>query len=193
MLICRHLRAAAGDKQRAAGVGGGGDVAEVDLPGRGGDRDEVDELLVVCVTGAAEPGDLAGKRARIVRRILDLEAARAGRQEGDIGGAAGEHVDDAVADRDGAAADHAAARDLDEGAEAAGDERAGVDHGAGHERAAAGERREVACAATEVTPLKCQRAGIGERAAHDQRTAAGRRDCRARRRPSRRSKSACWR
>ena len=75
MLIAATTAPPLETEQRAAGVGGRGDVAEVDLPDSGGDRDEVDELLVVCVTGAAEAGDLAGKRARIVRRILDLEAA----------------------------------------------------------------------------------------------------------------------
>jgi hypothetical protein len=89
-------------------VGGGGRVAEVDLSGHERDRGKVDELLVVGVTGAAEPGNLSSEGAGSVLRIRDHKPAAASRQEGDVGGAAGQHVEDAVANYDGTASDRRA-------------------------------------------------------------------------------------
>lgn len=52
--------------------------------------------------------DLVGEGARIDVVVGDFGPAAAVREEGDIGGSAGEHVNDAGADHTGAAADHAA-------------------------------------------------------------------------------------
>jgi hypothetical protein len=60
------------------------------------------------VIGPTEAGDLVSEGARIDIAVADFGPAAAVREEGDIGGTAGEHVDDAVADHTGAAADLAA-------------------------------------------------------------------------------------
>ena len=60
-------------------------------------------------------------------------------EEGDVGGAAGQHVDDAVADHDRAAADHGVTLDLYEAAGAARDERAGIAERPVHEDRAAAQ------------------------------------------------------
>ena len=83
------------------------------------------------------PDTVPVKALELTRRVGDFEPAAAGRQERDVGGAAGEHVDDAVADHDRAAADHGAALDLQQAAKAARYQRAGVGDGAAHDRGAA--------------------------------------------------------
>lgn len=55
-----------------------------------------------------EARDRAGVDHGAAYRIGDAQLAAAGRRKEDVGGAAGEHVDEAVADLNGAAADHAA-------------------------------------------------------------------------------------
>jgi hypothetical protein len=61
---------------------------------------------MVGVVHAAEAGHRANEGADITRRILDHEAAAAIRQEFDVRGAAGVHLDNAVADDDRTAADY---------------------------------------------------------------------------------------
>ena len=127
--------AAARNRQRAAA--GCRRVAEADRVGDGGNGDEVDELLVVGVIDPAEPRHPAGEGARIGVRIGELEATAGRGQEGDVGGAPGQHIDNAVADLDDAAVDHRAAGDLHQAAGRAGEERAGITDDATHYRGAA--------------------------------------------------------
>ena len=79
------------------------------------DARRTQQLVVVGMIDPAEPRHNAHKGARIGGRIGELEAT-AGGQEGDVGGAPGQHIDNAVADLDDAAADHRAAGDLHQAA-----------------------------------------------------------------------------
>jgi hypothetical protein len=65
---------------------------------------------------APEAGNLAGESARIRLPIGDFQAAAASCLKGNIGGAAGQHVSDSVADYDRPAADHSTACDLQQAA-----------------------------------------------------------------------------
>ena len=67
---------------------------------------------MVRVIDPAETGYRAGKGVRFGARVRDFEPAAAGGQERDVGAAAGQDIDNAVADLDKAAVHHGAAVDL---------------------------------------------------------------------------------
>ena len=71
---------------------------------------------MVPVDEAAESGHHAGECSRIFLRIGDLEPAAAGGQEGDIGLAAGQDIDDAFSDFGEAAINDRAAGNSDQAA-----------------------------------------------------------------------------
>ena len=91
--------------------------------------------------------------------VRDLQPAAAVRQELDVGAAAGEHVDKAVADHDRAAADYGAARDLHQAPGPTRHQRAGIGQRAADDDGAAAQGFD-------------QRAGADRAAAQRQRRAA---------------------
>jgi hypothetical protein len=135
-------RSAARHREHAAGGGRCGAVGGVDLERRKRDRDQVDELGVVGMADAAEAGDCARIGGRLARCILNDEPAGPIGPEDDVLAAARFDVDDSVADRDDAAADHCGAGNVEQAAEAACDQHARIDEGAAQQRSAATLRRD---------------------------------------------------
>ena len=146
------------DEQRTAGVRGERYVAHAHA-GVGRDRGEVDELDLVGVIGAAEPGNPAHIGGRIGDTVGEHEPAAAVRKEGDVFAARPFEIDDAIADLGDAAGDHA--EDIDQAAGAACEQRAaGIDH------AAADQQRTAVCqdrAGVDKQPVDLGRAAVRRR------------------------------
>ena len=96
-----------------------GHVARADRIESGSDRDEVDELRVVCMVHSAEAGHRAGKGGRVVLQILDSKPPPLALARKSTLALPPLDVDGAAADFDDAAVDDRAADDLHQAADAA--------------------------------------------------------------------------